>query len=270
MISRRERVMSYALLVLVSAGVLFPLAWVVFDALSPNATGAIDISHLQWSNFATAWKQAGFGQYLKSSLIITCSVVLLGTLVAILSGYAFGVLGVFGERFLFPLVILGLILPMEAFIVPLYYDFLSYRITDTYQGIILAHLGMGVSYGAFWMRTAFRAVPASVAEAARIDGAGSWTQLWRVYLPLARPALVTLVLLSFLYTWNDYFLALVLVSDPAHQPITLGLGAFSGKYLVQLNMLSAAAILVSLPIIVLSFIFQRQFVRGIITGAVKA
>ena len=270
MISRRERVMTYTLLTLVSAGVLFPLAWVLFDALSPNPTGAIDIAHLQWSNFTTAWREAGFGQYLRSSLIITGSVVIIGTLVAILSGYAFGVLGVFGERLLFPLVILGLILPMEAFIVPLYYDFLSYGITDTYQGIVLAHLGMGVSYGAFWMRTAFRAVPAPVAEAARIDGAGSWAQLWRVYLPLARPALVTLILLSFLYTWNDYFLALVLVSDPAHQPITLGLGAFSGKYLVQLNMLSAAAILVSLPIIVLSFIFQRQFIRGIITGAVKA
>ena len=82
-------------------------------------------------------------------------------------------------------------------------------------------------------------------------------------------ALLTLVLLSFLWTWNDYFLALVLVSDPAHQPITLGLGAFSGRYLVQINLLSAAAILVSLPVIVLSFVFQRQFIRGILSGSIK-
>jgi hypothetical protein len=100
---------------------------------------------------------------------------------------------------------------------------------------------MGISFGAFWMRTAFRAVPGSLGEAARIDGAGSWSQLWRVYLPVARPAVLTLVLLSFLWTWNDYFLALVLVSDSAHQPVTLGLGAFSGRYLVQINLLSAAA-----------------------------
>jgi raffinose/stachyose/melibiose transport system permease protein len=270
MISRRERVMTYTVLVVVTAGVLFPLVWVLFDALSPNPTGAIDLGALHWSNFVTAWKEAGFGQYLKSSLIITGFVVVLGTFVAILSGYAFGVLGVAGEKLLFPLVILGLMLPMEAFVVPLYYDFLSYGITDTYQGIILAHLGMGVSFGAFWMRTAFRAVPPALSEAARMDGAGSWAQLWRVYLPIARPAVVTLVLLSFLWTWNDYFLALVLVPDPAHQPITLGLGAFSGKYLVQLNLLSAAAILVSLPIIVLSFVFQRQFIRGLLSGAIKA
>jgi raffinose/stachyose/melibiose transport system permease protein len=131
MISRRERVMTYTLLAIVSIAVLFPLAWVLFDALSPSSTGAIDLAHLQWSNFVTAWREAGFGQYLKSSLIITGSVVVLGTAVAILSGYAFGVLGVIGEKLLFPLVLLGLMLPMEAFIVPLYYDFLSYHLTDT-------------------------------------------------------------------------------------------------------------------------------------------
>jgi raffinose/stachyose/melibiose transport system permease protein len=269
MISRRERVMNYTLLTLVSIAVVFPLVWVVFDALSPSPSGAIDLGRLQWSNFSVAWEQAGFSQYLKSSLIITGSVVIIGTMVAILSGYAFGVLGVIGEKLLFPLVLLGLMLPMEAFIVPLYYDFLSYGLTDTYEGIVLAHLGMGVSFGAFWMRTAFKTVPESIGEAARIDGANSWAQLWRIYLPIAKPAIVTLVLLSFLWTWNDYFLALVLVSDPGHQPITLGLGTFTGQHSTQVNLLSAAAILVSLPIIVLSFVFQRQFVRGILAGSVK-
>jgi raffinose/stachyose/melibiose transport system permease protein len=86
---------------------------------------------------------------------------------------------------------------------------------------------MGVSLGAFWMRIAFRAVPKSIADAAAIDGANSRTQLLNVHLPLARPAIFTLVLLSFTWILNDYFLALILVSDPAHQPLTLGLGAFS-------------------------------------------
>ena len=270
MISRQERIFNYVLLGLVAAGVLFPLVWVLFDALSPSSSGAIELSHLQWSNFWTAWREAGFSQYLKSSLIITGTVVVVGTILAILSGYAFGVLGVVGERLLFPLVIFGLVLPMEAFIVPLYYDFQSYHLTDTYQGIILTHLGMGVSFGAFWMRAAFRAVPEPIAEAARIDGANSWAQLWKVYLPIAKPAVVTLLLLSVLWTWNDYFLALIMVSDPAHEPLTLGLGAFSSRYLVQLNLLSAAAILVSLPIIVLSFVFQRQFIRGILSGSLTS
>jgi raffinose/stachyose/melibiose transport system permease protein len=269
MISARERAWSYVILFVVAVGVLFPLIWVLLDALSPNASGSMDLSHLSWSNFPTAWTQAGFTSYMKSSVIITGSVVCIGTFVGILSGYAFGVLGVIGQKLLFPLVLLGLMLPMEAFIVPLYYDFQGYGITDTYRGIILAHVGMGVSFGAFWMSTAFRAIPQSIRECAEIDGANSWSQLWRIYLPMARPALVTLLLLSFLWTWNDYFLALILVSDPAHQPLTLGLGAFSGRYLVQINMLSAAAVLISLPIVVLCLAFQRQFVRGILSGAVK-
>ena len=89
------------------SGVLFPLVWVVCSALSPNATGTLDLGHLSWSNFVTAWTQAGFSQYLKSSLIITGSVVVVSTVFAIMSGYAFGVLGVFGQRLLFPIVLLG-------------------------------------------------------------------------------------------------------------------------------------------------------------------
>lgn len=269
MISAREKISNYVLLTLVAVCVLFPLLWIVGNALSPSVSGNLDLGHLQWSNFVTAWKQAGFSQYLKSSLVITGSVVAVSTVFAIMSGFAFGVLGVFGQKVLFPVVLLGIMLPMETFIVPLYYDFQSYGITDTYEGIVLAHVGMGVSFGAFWMRTAFRAVPRSIAESAAMDGANSWTQLWRVYLPLAKPAVVTFVLLGFTWTWNDYFLALILVSDPAHQPLTLGLGAFSGRYLVQINMLSAAAVLISLPIVVLCLAFQRQFVRGILSGAVK-
>jgi raffinose/stachyose/melibiose transport system permease protein len=268
-ISARERTWSYVILFVVAVGVLFPLIWVLLDALSPNASGSMDLSHLAWSNFPTAWQQAGFTTYMKSSLIITGSVVVIGTFVGILSGYAFGILGVVGQKVLFPLVLLGLMLPMEAFIVPLYYDFQSYGITDTYRGIILAHVGMGTSFGAFWMSTAFKAIPKSIRECAEIDGANSWSQLWRVYLPMARPALVTLLLLSFLWTWNDYFLALILVSDPAHQPITLGLGSFSGRYFVQLNLLSAAAIMVATPVVVLCLLFQRHFIRGMLSGALK-
>jgi raffinose/stachyose/melibiose transport system permease protein len=269
MISKREKAFNYAFLTLLAAGVLFPVLWIVGVAVSPNISGTLDLGHLRWDNFAVAWRQAGFGQYLKSSLIITGSVVLVSTLLAVLSGYAFGVLGVVGERLLFPLMILGIMIPMEAIVVPLYYDFLEHGLTDSYQGIVLAHVGLGVSFGAFWMRAAFRTVPAGIGESAQMDGANSWTALWRVYLPIVRPAVLTFVLLSFMWTWNDYFLSLILVSDPAHQPLTLGLGAFSGRYLVHINLLAAAAVLISVPVVGLYLFFQRQFLRGMLSGAVK-
>ena len=269
MISTREKVFNYAFLTLLAASVLFPIGWILGVALSPSTSGALDLGHPQWSNFTNAWHQAGFTHYLRSSVIITGTVVGLSTLLAVMSGYAFGVLGVVGEKALFPLILFGIMIPMESIVVPLYYDFLSFHLTDSYQAIILAHVGMGVSFGAFWMRAAFRTVPASIAESAEIDGAGSWTRLWRIYLPISRPAIATFVVLSFMWTWNDYFLSLILVSDPAHQPLTLGLGAFSGRYLVQINLLAAAAVLISLPVVGLYLFFQRQFIRGMLSGALK-
>ncbi|MFC9677977.1 carbohydrate ABC transporter permease [Streptomyces sp. NPDC056949] len=269
MISTKEKFFNYAVLTVLALTVLLPIGWVLGVALSPNATGALDLGDLHWGNFATAWEQANFTRYLKSSLIISGSVVVISTMLAVLSGYAFGVLGVVGEKWLFPLVLLGLMVPMETIVVPLYYDFLAYGLTDTYQGIVLIHLGMGVSFGAFWMRAAFRTVPRAIAESAEMDGAGSWTQLWRIHLPIARPAVITLVLLSFMWTWNDYFLSLIMVSDPGLQPMTLGLGAFSTRYGTQANLLSAGAVLISLPIVVLYLFFQRHFIRGMLSGAVR-
>ncbi len=119
------------------------------------------------------------------------------------------------------------------------------------------------------MSTAFKEVPRAVAESAEMDGANSWAALWRIYLPIARPQVLTLVLLSFLWTWNDYFLA----ADPRVRSGTsaadAGPGAFSGRYLVHVNLLSAAAITISAPVVALCLIFQRHFIRGILSGAVK-
>ncbi|MFA3835388.1 ABC transporter permease subunit [Streptomyces aureus] len=93
--------------------------------------------------------------------------------------------------------------------------------------------------------------------------------MWRIHLPIARPAVITLVLLSFMWTWNDYFLSLITVSDPGLQPMTLGLGAFSTRYGTQANPLSAGAVLISLPIVVLCLFSQRHFVRGMLSGALR-
>ncbi|NUW46126.1 carbohydrate ABC transporter permease [Nonomuraea rhodomycinica] len=227
MISTREKVFNDAFLTLLALSVLVPVGWILGVAVSPSTSGTLDLAHPQWSNFATAWQQAGFGHYLRSSVVITGTVVTVSTVLAAMSGYAFGVLGVLGEKAIFPLMLLGIVIPMESIIVPLYYDFLSFDLTDGYQGIILAHVGMGVSFGAFWMRAAFRTVPASIAESAELDGAGSWARPWRIYLPISRPAVV------------------------------------------QINLLAAAAVLMSLPIVVLYLFFQRQFIRGMLSGALK-
>jgi raffinose/stachyose/melibiose transport system permease protein len=174
-----------------------------------------------------------------------------------------------GSQFLFYIFLLGLMVPMEAMIVPLYYDLRDAQLTDTYWALILPQAGTSIAFGTFWMRAFFRSVPTSLVEAARIDGASSWFTLWRVLLPLARPAVLTMVVLLFMWTWNEFLLALVMVTDEGLRTAPLGLSFFLGRNQSDLTLLAAGAVIVALPVVVLYVFLQRHFIRGMVSGAVK-
>ncbi len=269
MISRAERTLNHVVLAFVSILVLFPVVWFLFTALSPSRSGQLDFAHLTWSNFAVAWNAGGFGSAMVASAVITIGAVTGQTILAILSGFAFGVLGVAGQKVLFPLILFGLMISAEVFIIPLYYEFQAIGLTNSWLGLIIIQIGMGVPFGAFWMRATFRAVPRAMIEAAEIDGARSWRILWQILLPISRPAVLTLVLLSFMWTWNDFFLSLIFIADPSIQPATLALGVFQGQHTLDVNLLAAGALIVALPVLVLYAFFQRHFIRGVLSGAIK-
>ena len=268
MTRRSETVINYTILLFFTVLVLLPILWTVLAALSPNLDGTPSTT-LRFSNFASAWTRGDLGHALLSSLVITAGAVLVQVLLALGSGYAFGVLDVVGSRVLFPLVLLGLMLSTEALIIPLYFQFRELGLINSWLGLIVIHVGMGVPFGAFWMRATFRAVPASLVESARLDGAGTWRVLWRILVPVSKPAILTLVLLNAMWTWNDYFVALIMISDPAKQPVTLALGAFQGRFTTEFNAMAAAAIIICLPVLILYAFFQRQFIHGVLTGALK-
>ncbi|MCU1556114.1 MAG: Sugar transporter permease [Microbacteriaceae bacterium] len=269
MISRTERTLNHAVLAVASILVVFPVIWFIFAALSPESSGRIDLTQLTWGNFATAWQAGSFGPAMFASAVITVGAVAGQTVLAILSGYAFGILGVIGQKVIFPIILLGLMISSEVFIIPLYYQFHAIGLTDTWLGLIIIQIGMGVPFGAFWMRATFRAVPPSLVEAAKIDGAHSWRILWQILFPIVRPATFTLVLLSFMWTWNDFFLALVFISDPSKQPATLALGVFQGQHTLNVNLMAAGSLIVALPVLLLYVFFQRHFIQGVISGAIK-
>lgn len=267
--SRLEATVNYAFLVFASIVILVPVMWFFLTALSPDRSGFIDLSRMDFGNFVTAWQRADFSHTILSSAIITIGAVLLQGVLAIFSGYAFGVLGVVGERVLFPVVLLGLMISLEAIVIPLYYELRSIGLTDSWLGMILIHAGTSVPFGTFWMRAVFRSYPRSILEAAQLDGAGSWQTLWRILVPLAKPGILTLCLLNFLWTWNDYFLSLIFLSSPEKVTAPVALGNFQGLYSTDINLLAAASLILSIPILVLYVIFQRQFIQGVISGAVK-
>jgi raffinose/stachyose/melibiose transport system permease protein len=280
MTSKTEQTVTYVVLGVFGLIALFPIVGIVLTALQAPRTsasfGAFDGLH--FSNFADAWREGNFGSYLKSSVIVAVAVVSVAGVLSIMSGYAFGLMRFRGSTVLFYVFLLGLMVPVEAMVVPLYFDFRDVHVfgwstgielLDTYWALILPQIGQSVAFGTFWMRAFFRSVPRSLIEAARIDGATSFGVLWRVLLPQAMPAVLTLCVLVFTYTWNEFLLALVLVSSEDRRTAPLGLAFFQGQHTSDYTLLAAASVIVATPVVIVYVFLQRHFIRGMLTGAVK-
>jgi raffinose/stachyose/melibiose transport system permease protein len=270
--SRAQITMNYVLLILCSVVAVYPLVGVVFASFYPSGPGTSPSGFalpptLEWGNYATAWDQGGFAESFTTSIIVAAVMVPASVILSILGGYAFATMRFPGSRAIFYLFILGLIIPTEATIVPLYYDVQALGLIDTYWALIILEVSGEVAFGIFWMRAAFMSAPPSLLEAARIDGASSWGALWSIMVPFAKPAILTLTVLTFADSWNEFFLALVFTVN--HPTAPAGLASFSGRFTTETALVSAGAVIVALPIVIVFIIFQREFMRGMLTGAVK-
>jgi raffinose/stachyose/melibiose transport system permease protein len=267
-----ERTITYAVLALFATLAIAPLAGVVLASLHPSGELMNGVSlpdSLSLSTFRHAWDEGHFGQLMRSSAIVAAAVVALTTLLSIPAGYAFGTMRFPFANLLFAIMLTGLVVPFEALIVPLYYSFRDHGLTNSYWGLILPQTALSISFGTFWMRAFFRSIPPELSDAARVDGASSWRILWRVLVPIGRPAILTMVLLVFTWPWNEFLLALVMISDQSHRTAPLGLSAFQSRYGVDIPGVSAAAMFVAAPVVILYIVLQRQFLRGMLAGSIK-
>lgn len=271
MSSRWERVVNYLILTFFALVVLIPMVLLVLLALRPSdvAGAGFQFTRLDLSNFVQAWNQSNFGHYLINSAIIALGAIVVAGSLAIAAGYALATMNLPGSTVVFYVFLSGVMIPLTATIAPLYYNFLAVGLTNSLVGLILAQAGMSLSFGVFWMRSYFRSFPRNLIESAELDGASRWSTLWRICVPNARPAVLSMVLLMFMWVWSDYLLALVMISDDSLNPATLALGVFQSRHVTQYNLLAAGAILVALPIVVIYVVFQRHFIRGVFSGALK-
>ncbi|PGH47729.1 carbohydrate ABC transporter permease [Streptomyces sp. Ru87] len=272
MTSRFERVAGYGVLILFAIISLTPVVGILSSAFGSQSsldTGFSLPDGLNRGNFADAWTRGHFGSYLANSVLVTVVVVAVTSLLAVLAAYAFGVMRFPGSTLLFYLFVLGLTLPQEALVVPLYFDLRHWGLTDTYWALILPQTAQSLAFGVFWMRTYFRGNPRAVIDAARIDGASSWATLWRILVPMGRPAISTMVVIVFMWTWNEFLLALVMVSDEAHRTVPLGLAFFQGQHSSDTALLAAASVLIALPVVIVYVLLQRRFIEGMLSGSVK-
>jgi raffinose/stachyose/melibiose transport system permease protein len=270
-----ERLATHAILVLLSLLAVIPLLGLVlaaFNGSSRPVAGFVLPSEWTLDHLAFAWGRGKFALTLRNSAIIAIATVIGTTFLAALAGYAFAVTQVRYKNALFLLFLIGLVVPSEAMIVPLYYDIRQYLpfLRGSHAVIVLPQIGKFLAFGVFWMRAAFAAIPHEITEAARLDGARSPQLFGRVMLPLVKPALTTLAVLVFMWSWNDFLLPLVMLANNSGlQTAPLALAAFVGQRSTDVVGLSAASLIVSVPIVLFFVVFQRQLIRGVLHGALQ-
>jgi raffinose/stachyose/melibiose transport system permease protein len=275
MTSRTERAANYLVLFAFAAFSLWPVLTILGSALGPDdsAAGAAKqgagVLGLHLENLSNAWEQGRFGQSMLTSISVSLFVVACATLLSVMSGYAFGTMRFPGQNVLFYLFLLGLMVPAEAIVVPLYFDLRTLGLTNTFWAITLPQVAQSVAFGTFWMRAYFRTSSIPMMEAARLDGAGSWTILWRILVPIGRPAVTTLIVLTFMWTWNEFLIPLVMATSDNLRTAPLGLAFFQGQHTSGFTLLAAGAVIVAAPVVLVYLFLQRHFIRGMLDGAVR-
>jgi len=266
------KVGRYTLLTVLAVIVLFPIYITVVNSLLPP----VDIthqppklfpSHPQWSSYSDAWSAGHMGTYLKNSFIVTLVITVGQVLTAILAGYAFAFLRFPFKRTLFVVFLATLMVPFEVTIVTNVSTISDLGWYNTYAGLAVPFLATG--FGAFLMRQAFLTMPGELRDAAALDGYGHWRFLWRVAVPLARPAVAALTVFAFLAAWNQYLWPLLITKDDKLRTVQIGLKQLQSVSIDQINITFAGAVIAVIPLVILLLFFQKQLVRGLTAGAVK-
>jgi multiple sugar transport system permease protein len=270
---RRRRLPSarHALLVPLAVVMLTPLAWMVTTSVqTPDEARRFPPvlpSGIHWQNYTDAVHSAPFGRFFLNTTLVTGASVLGNLLLCSLAGYAFARLRFFGRDVLFVVILATLMVPFQVVMIPTFLIMKHLGLIDSLGALILPNLV--TPFGIFLMRQFFRTLPVELEEAARIDGCSRLGTLFRIVLPLSGPALATLAVITFLYSWNDFLWPLVVIQSQNHMTLQLGLSMFQGAHATDWTLLMAGNVMAVLPMLLAFVVAQRQFVRSIAAAGVK-
>ena len=249
-----------------------PILWIVGlslksvrEVLRPNLLPATP----QFGNYLEAWTRYELGLMFFNSAFVTLFSVGLTVVAAMCGAYAFTKIKFRGSEFLFSMLLLSVIVPPSALVVPLLIEMRELGLYDTRTGLTLAYIAFGLPIATLIFRGFFASIPHEIIEAARIDGCSELMVLWRILAPLAKGAIATVALLLFLVNWNEFILALVLLRDSSNYTLPLGINSQLGQYTSDYHLIAAASIIASLPIFSAYLLLQTQFERGVAEGALK-
>lgn len=262
----------YPFFLLISAVILYPLVWMVYSSFKSNDDIFSDVfalpQVLYLGNYQTVFSEGAMGTYFKNSLLI--SVVSVAGLLAFsaLAAYAFATFEFRAKNVLFVVFLLGLMVPPQALIISGFKLMSVLRLIDTYWALIFTYFGW-TSFGILVLRNFFQSVPQEIRDAAKVDGAGHWQLFTRIMLPLARPSLATIAIFNFMWVWNEFIYPLVYTQSNDKYTVPLGVLFLNSQYNIEWGLQMTGLTVATLVPLLVYLIFQRQFVRGIMAGALK-
>lgn len=271
---RAKKTLKYLFLIVFGFITFFPVIWMFYTSLKSNQEVMMDTfslpTRLHFENYIKAWKTAKIDVYFLNSVIVSVAAVILTTLVAapaafILSKFKFRVRG-----FIYSIFIVGMLIPMQTVLVPLFLQMKTLGLLDKLSSMILSYTAFSLPMSIFILESFIRSLPDSIIEAAVLDGASMKRIFAQIVFPLSSPAIATVSILNFLTNWKEFSLALIFISKDSKKTLPLGLYNFIGAYSTDYSQLMAAMVIASLPLMIIYLILQDQIINGMTDGAVKS
>ena len=271
--TRRPRVLLHLGLGIWGIVSIFPVVYMLLASVQTTQqiyAGVQLVPHgINWSNYVQAWGEATFGRYLANSVLYTSSVTALVLALGTAGAYAFARLRFPGKNALYYLILVFLFVPIPGQFIPLYVVLVKLHLADTRIGYILPMVNASLAPAMFILRRFFEGLPREVEEAAMVDGASRFRIYRSIALPMAKPAIAVVGVLTVLSVWNEFVLALIVFSDQGLMPLQVGLQTFQGTYFSEYGLMMAALSISTIPVIAVYVAFQRFIIKGIMGGAVK-
>lgn len=263
---------AHILLLLGGLVMVFPFVWQVLMSISTNAQiqevpPRFIPDPVQWSNYADVFTKVPFLQQFGTSVLITVVRTLGQVVLCAMAGYAFARMQFRGRNVLFAMLLAILMIPNQAYLIPQYQIVQSMNLLETPWAIVLP--GLFSAFGTFLMRQAFMTMPKELEEAARLDGANPWQVFWKVMLPLAKPSLFAVAIVTVLWSWNDLLWPLIVTTREVNMPLSVGSATLAGQHTSDYALMMAASVMAMAPIFLLFFTMQKRVIEGLATSGLK-
>jgi multiple sugar transport system permease protein len=259
--------------ILIGALSLLPFLWFVLTSWkSPTEITAIPpqiIPSFHWGFYRSALEKYGLLGYIRNSAVVASAATLISIAIGSLAAYALSRFRFSGSRFYLMLLLAISMFPQIAIAGPVWRILNQLGWLNTYHGIVSAYISLSLPLAVWILTTFFKELPYEIEEAAWVDGCTRLQALWKVVLPLAAPGLFTASILVFIHAWNEFFFALIILTYPGRQTLPVGIALFPGEYTMPWGEIAAASTIATLPLVLLTLVFQRRIVRGLSAGAVK-